>query len=205
MICNICGNNKFSGYEGRQFKNCSSCGAMERHRHLARMFKTMDKHNFKRVLDIAPFSKFIYGDFLRNMGCEKYIGLDKWADGNPQDHRDVSFADCYMDVIGMEKVLGASSFDMVIMEQVLDEIDDYESALKSVYAVMDKNAMFLCDVALKKDSNIIEKCGENKFGNVWKFGDLFMLEKMKGIFDEVVFNRFNECGWNGDLFLCWKK
>jgi hypothetical protein len=205
MECDICGNNQFNGTIERPYKNCLSCGAMERHRYLARMLSITPRRQFRRVLDIAPFSKLIYGEYLCNQGCEKYISIDKWRDGNPNDKRDVSFASHYIDVIGMESIVGIDSYDMIIMEQVLDEIEDYKSALFSIHKAMDKGGMFLCDVAIVNNCNSLLPAGKNRYGNVWKFGDIFLLNELKHIFDNVILDKFNEAQWNGHLFTCLKK
>lgn len=204
MKCDLCGCEKFNGIPGREFKNCANCGAMERHRYLSRMLKC-DNNRLGKVLDIAPFSKFIYGDYLKALGCPKYVGLDKWEDGNPSDKRDVSFADVFTDVCGMEEVLGHCSFDTIIMEQVLDEIDDYQSALRSVNMVLNHGGVFFCDVAIKENFDGVIMAGQNKFGNVWKFGEGFLMNELKSIFDNVTLCKFNENGWTGHLFICLRK
>ncbi len=204
MICDICGNDVFTAANGRPFKWCSKCEAMERHRYMARKLKKVENWPSRKFLDIAPLNHVIWKGFLRNLNCGKHICIDKWRTGNPSDPRDVGFADIYCDVVGMDHVL-SDRYDIVTMEQVLDEIPDYMGALRSIEAVLKPGGVAYIGVAadVKLDKHI--PAGTNHFGNVWKFGQSPLATDMRTMFAEVTEEVYIECGWRGNLFECQKR
>ena len=203
IICDVCGNDSFRSVEGRPQKLCSKCEAFERHRYLARILKKVENWKDKSFLDIAPLNPLIWKGFLKDLGCQQHTSVDKWRNGNPDDHRDVSFADVYCDVVGMEHVL-ERKYDIVAMEQVLDEIPDHMGALRSINAVLKPGGTAYIGVAVSEGEKGHQPAPPNRFGNVWKFERKTLIEELSSVFKVVLVNCYWECNWKGHLFQCGK-
>lgn len=201
--CEICGSCEYIGTESRPKKNCANCYAMERHRYLAKKLKEHSQDEIRNVLEIAPFSRRIFGDFLRDLGTVRYVGTDKWEHGNPVDPRNVTFADVYTDIVGMEKVIDGP-FDVIIMQQVLEEVPMYEDALRSISHLMRNGAVAYLGIRIANNDKHI-KIKQNNFGDVWNFGFNEMVSDLNYIFDKAVPEKIVSEGWNGDMFICFKK
>ena len=203
MKCKICGNENFIyNLPGRDFRVCSQCYAMERHRALWEIMSGIIKDGYK-VLEIAPLSKCIFGDVLKEKYKKLvYVGMDKYRQGNPLDKRDVSFCDVYCDLSELDLKFKQHEFNIVIMQHVLEEIENYKICLKKIRNVMSKNAVAFLEIPCC--DNLFEHIKQNpdKHGNVWKFSTCKLLEELRMIFANVETIEYNECEFKGKFFVC---
>ena len=173
---------------------------MERHRYMYGLLKGTVQG--KHVLDIAPYSPLIWKRCLLDAGAASVTSVDRWERGNPLDPRDVSFADEYCDIVDIVGRFGPASFDLVIMEQVLDEVLDYRRALSAVSGVLAGGGTALVEVRVYWDIDGARSDVNRQFGDYWKFGQKHLLEVIGDSFSSVEFTEYNECGWTGHLFAC---
>ena len=205
MKCTICGCEKFKcTTPSRLFRVCNNCEAMERHRALWTLMKDSIKDD-SVILDISPISKYIFGGFLnKTKPTVKYIGIDKYRDGNPNDKRDVSFCDMYFDLIDIPKFLEENSFDIVIMQHVLEEITDYKQCLKNIYCVMKAGGIAYLEIPCNCFLSEHENQEANKFGNVWQFSKKMLYDELIEMFTSVEIVDYEEGGFSGSFFVCVK-
>ena len=199
-MCSICGGNIFNGALDRSHRSCASCGAMERHRYMHGMLLPIVAE--KRLLDVAPYSPLIWKGCMTAAGAASCVSVDKWKTGNPLDQRDVSFADKYCDILDISAVFGHGSFDIIVMQQVLDEILDYRGAMIVLRDTLSAGGVAYVEVRAYAEIDGAEPDAARKFGNHWRFGREHLLTEFKKIFDSVELVEYVECGWFGQVFVC---
>lgn len=202
MNCAICNNDKFVGnLFDRPARVCSSCGAMERQRALWKILQLKDGD---KILEIAPLSKYIFGGLIREKFPKTfYIGADRYKNGNPYDHRDVSFCNMYFDLVDMDDNIGANSLNVFIMQHVLEEIDDYYKCLQNIHMSLVTNGVAYLELPNQPIDKHI-KHDVNKFGNVWRFSKNQLLLELNNLFEKVDFIPYDECNFKGNFFRCVK-
>ncbi len=200
--CSICGGSSFRSAPGRERRSCISCDAMERHRYMFGILSRIVPG--KRVLDVAPLSPLIWKECLLSVGASLCVSVDRWRGGNPLDPRDVSFADVFCDVTDLATEFDPSSFDVVVMQQVLDEVLDYRAAIASVARVLKEGGVAYVEVKAYTDIDGAEPDGNRKFGNHWKFGRDHLASVLRLSFSSVEPMEYVECGWHGQVFVCKK-
>lgn len=204
MKCTICGCEKFANIAtivDRPYRICAKCGAMERQRALWRLMSNHIVDNIS-VLEISPLSKYIFGGYLKESNPTLfYTGVDKYATGNPKDKRDVSFCDYYFDLIEMPKFLEDESYDIVIMQHVLEEIVDYESCFYNIVRVMKRSSIAFLEIPNYNDITEHIRQEPNHYGNVWKFSKSKLHSELQNFFQDVKIVEYNEGGYSGNIFI----
>jgi SAM-dependent methyltransferase len=121
-----------------------------------------------RCLDVSPVSPEVYGGFLRRRGWE-YTCIDKWRTGNPYDPRAVGFVHVEADLCDLS-AFEDGSFDLVIVQHVIEEIPDYRRALSELARVLSPLGTALLEIPFDPRRPESEQTPPNHFGNVWRFG-----------------------------------
>ena len=203
MICSICGNAKFiHPAPGREFRVCSQCFAMERHRVLWDILKEKDFSNL-RVLEIAPLTPYIFGGRLKEKDPSViYLSSDKFKSGNPKDRRDSSFCDTFFDLAEMPNFIDNYSIDVFLMQHVLEEIPDYLQCLINIAGALTKDGVAYLEIP--NSSNISQHIQkeEDHFGNVWTFSQQQLFHELKALFGKVQVFNYAESGCTGNFFEC---
>jgi SAM-dependent methyltransferase len=179
---------------------CAACGSLERHRALAEIAdEKLRDGSGKRCLEAGPLSRRIYGDYLRERGWT-YTGVDRWRNGNPRDPRAVGFIDQELDLADLT-VFEDGRFDLFIAQHVLEEIPDYERALREVRRVLRSGTFALIEIPFDRNRPTSGQQPPNHFGNVWTFGS-DLLDRVAEIFTQVVAVPIDEDGYRSELLVC---
>ena len=129
--CPICGSERFDAHAGRADARCEQCGALERQRTLAREFAPLLEHGrHRRALEVGPLSARVFGEYLRERGWD-YISVDSSRQGNPADPRRADFVDLKLDLRALT-LIDDRSISLVLIQHVIEEIEDYEAALREI-------------------------------------------------------------------------
>jgi len=205
MKCSICECEKFiNTTPERPFKVCATCEAMERHRALWNLIKDGIVQDAK-ILDISPISKYIFSGYLKKHRPDvTYTGVDKYRNGNPKDKRDSAFCDMYFDLVDMPKFIEDGVFDLVIMQHVIEEIDDYKTCLKNISNVLKKEGKAFLEIPSYDYLFEHVKQPPNNYGNVWQFSKGALFYELKELFEEVEVVNYEEGGFIGNFFVCKK-
>jgi len=167
--CPICGSQSFSEFSGRPAALCDGCHALERQRALVREVGWMLTDGAgHRCLEAGPLSARVFGGFLREQGWH-YVSIDRWRTGNPADPRAVGFIDYEADLADLSP-FAADSFDLVILQHVIEEIERYEDALAEIARVIAPGGHALMEVPFSRRLESTRRAAPNRFGNVWEFG-----------------------------------
>ncbi len=171
QLCNIC------GYEGKDFLDmgerrkvrCPKCNSLERQRALKFL---LERDNLIKpgmnILEIAPLNNLIFRDYFEKQGCN-YVCIDKWKHGNPLDMRDTSWIDYEMDICDLK--FDNNSFDLIIMQHVIEEVPDDRKAFSEIARVLKNNGFAILEIPHDKNSiKTIEFGKAEKYGNVRKYG-----------------------------------
>lgn len=169
--CNICGHkgNNFLDMGSRKGVRCPVCHSLERQRSL--WFLLLSRNYLKpgmKVLEIAPLSKKIFGDYIKSIGCE-YVCIDKWKTGNPLDHRDTSWIDFEMDICDLK--FDDNTFDVVLMQHVIEEVPDDVKAFSEISRVLNLTGVAILEIPhFVHKRKTYEYYEARKFGNVREYG-----------------------------------
>jgi len=198
--CPICLAEELVEFAGRAEARCEACDALERHRALARRFSELLGEGAGRTaLEAGPVSPRVFGEFLRERGW-RYQGIDKSRRGNPNDPRAVAFIDFEADLCDLSP-LARGSIDLVIVQHVIEEIPEYETALAEISRVLAPRGTALLEIPFSPGLERSERHAPDRFGNVWRFGrDLpgIVREHFAGV--EVVV--LEEASYVGRLLVC---
>ncbi|HAP34748.1 MAG TPA: hypothetical protein DCQ28_01955, partial [Bacteroidetes bacterium] len=182
--CNICGHqgDNFLDMGSRKKVRCPQCNSLERQRAL---WSLLNSRNILQpgmnVLEVAPLSKRIFGDFIKNYGCT-YVCIDKWKSGNPLDKRDTSWIDYEMDICDLK--FDDNTFDVVLMQHVIEEVPDDLKAFSEISRVLKQTGVAVLEVPhFSHKRKTYEYYEPRKFGNVREYGVDFY-EKVKPLFGQ---------------------
>lgn len=200
LPCPICGATSFQDFSGRADAVCTRCGSLERHRALVSVFESLPESAAPgRCLEVAPLSPEVYGGYLRRRGW-RYTCTDKWKTGNPQDPRAVGFIDFEADLVHMP-MFADGSFDLVIIQHVIEEIPDFGAALSEIARVLSPRGVALLEIPYDPASARSEKAPPNHFGNLWRFGT-DLLDEIRRRLPRLEIARLAQGDYSGDLFVC---
>lgn len=200
--CPLCGSSEFRDFSGRSSAVCASCGALERHRALARVGTELFAAGVgRRCLEAGPLNPRVYGGFLRERGWE-YVSIDRWSTGNPRDPRAVGFIDHEVDLRDL-RLFGDGSFDLFITQHVLEEIPEVDEALSEIARILRPGGHAFLEVPYDERRPTSERTPPNDFGNVWRFG-ADLPQRVERHFAEVLPVPLEHYGWNGRLIACAK-
>lgn len=205
MICSICKNDEFiHPAPGREFRVCSKCFAMERHRVLWNILEKLNFEN-KRVLEIAPLTPYIFGGRLKEKDSSVvYMSSDKFKSGNPKDKRDSSFCDTFFDLAKMGEFVDNNSVDLFLMQHVLEEIPDYQKCLFNISKALSKDGVAYLEIPNNQTIGEHQRKDSDHFGNVWTFSQLKLIQELKASFSAVYVIDYSESGCTGNFFECHK-
>ena len=173
---------------------------MERHRTLATRFAHQLADGCRRsALDVAPYSKLIFGDYLAGLGWE-VTRIDKWRRGNPRDPRNVSFVDAEVDLTDMGR-FDDGCFGLIIVQHVIEEIEDYERAFAEIARVLTTQGVALLEIPWRPTRARSERQAPDRFGNVWTFGS-DLPDTLRGRFASVEPVELREGSYAGTVFAC---
>ena len=167
--CPICDGDHFGEHAGRLGARCEGCGALERHRALARAHAWRLAHGDRRTaLEIGPLNRRVFGDHLRERGWT-YVGIDGSRRGNPRDPRSVEFIDYEADARELAPIPDAT-IALVVVQHVLEEIDEYERVLAQIARVLTSEGTALLEIPFDPERQRSKRHPPDRFGNVWSFG-----------------------------------
>lgn len=198
--CPICGSTELVEFSGRPAARCAGCGALKRHRKLARsqadlLARGTDRH----ALEIGPLNPWVFGRHLRERGW-RYTGADRWRRGNPADPRDTSFIDLEADLCDLS-ALEDSSVQLVLVQHVIEEISEYRRALEEIARVLADDGVALLEIPFDPARPRSERQSPDGFGNVWRFG-ADLPDVARRHFAEVDVLSYLEGRHRGQLLVC---
>ena len=206
MHRSICQNTKFtSNDKERPYKCCTKCEALERHRALWNRIAQSMLSPGSKVLEVAPLSTYIFGGVLKEIypGIE-YTSTDKYKNGNPNDPRAVTFCDKYCDLTELCVHFENNYYDVVLMQHVLEEIEDYHEALHNINKVLKPGGRAILEIPCTSKTDNHEHHKANKFGNVWSFNQTQLQVELSKIFKNVSTWNYVESNFKGSMFICKK-
>lgn len=198
--CPICGATSFSDFSGRPAAHCLQCGSLERHRTLVKVFASLPESALPgHCLEVAPLNPFVYGGYLRQRGW-RYTCTDKWKNGNPDDPRAVGFIDYEADLVDLF-MFRNGQFDLVVLQHVIEEIENYPQALAEIARVMSPKGVALLEIPYDRNTPCTVKAGPNHFGNLWRFGADLIGDIRKHL-PRVDVMPMRQGTYSSDLFVC---
>lgn len=200
--CNLCGGQSFLDQATRVLARCAQCGSLERHRALVQLIERLPQtQTAGRCLEIAPLNPEVYGVWLKRRGW-KYVCTDKWRTGNPNDPRAVGFIDYEADLTDLFMFEDAS-FELVIVQHVIEEIPEYYRALAEIARVLTPAGVALLEIPYDPKRARSERTPANHFGNVWKFGQS-LLDEMRTLFPKTEILPFEDGVFRGEILVAGK-
>jgi SAM-dependent methyltransferase len=199
-VCPICGSAELVEFNGRPAARCTSCGALERHRKLARsQAGLLAGGEGRQALEIGPLNAWVFGRYLRERGW-RYVGADRWRRGNPADPRDTSFIDLEVDLCDLS-MFEDRSMHLVLAQHVIEEIPEYRRAFAEVARVLADDGVALLEIPFDSTSPGSERQPVDGFGNVWRFG-ADLPDVVRRHFAEVDVLSYLEDHHRGQLLVC---
>ena len=196
--CEICASPERREAHGREAALCAGCGALERHRALARSCAELLEGG-GRCLEAGPANPRIFGGYLDERGWE-YTSVDRWRTGNPRDPRSISFVDHELDLRDLSP-FADDDFDLFIAQHVIEEIEDYGDALDEIARVLREGATALLEIPFDPDLPRSQRQAPDRFGNVWRFG-ADLIDELRARFASVAPLTLSEAGYTGTLLVC---
>jgi SAM-dependent methyltransferase len=198
--CPICGATELVEFSGRPAARCPGCGALERHRKLARAYAhLLADGNGRQALEIGPLSPWVFGRHLRDRGW-RYTGADRWRRGNPVDPRDVSFIDLELDLCDLSP-FADGAVHLVLVQHVIEEIPEYRTAFAEIARVLAADGVGLLEIPFDPLRPRSERQELDGFGNVWRFG-ADLPDVARRHFAEVDVLSYLEGRHRGQLLIC---
>lgn len=168
-VCPICGSARFHDFSGRPGAVCGGCGALERHRCLARsQASRLESGGGRTALEVGPLNRRVFGDFLRDRGWI-HVCVDRSRRGHANDPRAVDFVDFEADMRDLTR-FASGSVDVLIAQHVIEEIPDYGHALAETARVLSGRGTALLEIPFDPGRPDSERHEPDRFGNVWRFG-----------------------------------
>jgi SAM-dependent methyltransferase len=200
MTCGVCGSRALRDHAGRRLAYCTECGALERHRALISQFAaTLENGDGRRALEVGPVSATCFKGYLEARGWDA-VSIDRWRTGNPHDPRDVRFVDVEIDVTDMWR-FSDDSFDLVIAQHVIEEIEDFRRALDEISRVLRPGGLALLEIPFDRHRAASVAQSPNHFGNVWLFG-VDLLDELHSRFGVVEARELHERDYRGEVLAC---
>jgi SAM-dependent methyltransferase len=198
--CPICGSSDLVEFSGRPEARCAECGALERHRKLARFHAELGERGAGRgALEIGPLNPRVFGQYLRERDWT-YTSVDQSRRGSPFDPRDTGFIDLEADACDLS-FLGDDSVHLVLAQHVIEEIPDFQGAFTEIARVLNGDGIALLEIPFDPASPRSESHSPNAFGNVWRFGSE-LPDIARQHFSEVDVLSYLEGRHRGQLFIC---
>jgi SAM-dependent methyltransferase len=198
--CGVCGLGALRDHAGRRLAYCETCGALERHRALVAEFApTFAGGTGRRALEVGPVSPTCFKGYLEARGWDT-VSIDRWRTGNPHDPRNVRFVDLELDVTDMWR-LADGSFDLVIAQHVIEEIEDFRGALNEIRRVLRPGGLALLEIPFDRRREASQTQPPNHFGNVWLFG-VDLLDELDVRFGAVEACELHERDYRGEVLAC---
>ena len=119
---------------GRPNSKCPKCKFKERHRLLTLLYNSQDFFNGKSVLHIGP--EFEFASYFEN--CTQYVTSDLDQEG----------VDMNFDLT--QAPLEDSSFEVVVINHVLEHIPDDKKALSEIYRILSPGGLAIITVPVEK-------------------------------------------------------
>jgi SAM-dependent methyltransferase len=187
-------------HAGRRLAHCAECGALERHRALVSEFAAgLRDGRGRRALEIGPVSEVCFKGYLAARGWDA-VSIDRWRLGNPHDPRNVRFVDLELDATDMG-VIEDGSFDLVIAQHVIEEIEDFRRALDEIRRVLRLGGLALLEIPFDRRRAASVAQPPNHFGNVWRFG-VDLLDELHARFSVVEARELHERDYRGEVLAC---
>jgi SAM-dependent methyltransferase len=198
--CPICGGERFEAQGRRDDARCVGCGALERHRALARMYATLlDPGEDRTALEVGPRNRQVFGDHLRARGWH-YLATDSSRRGNPNDPRIVDFIDFEADLRALTPV-ATGSIELLIAQHVIEEISDYAQALAEIARVLAPAGTALLEIPFDPARERSREHPPDNFGNIWSFGRE-LLGVVEQYFAEVEVGEYRDGLASGRILAC---
>jgi SAM-dependent methyltransferase len=198
--CPICESTELLEFSGRPAARCARCGALERHRKLARsQAALLARGAGRQALEIGPLSPWVFGRHLRERGW-RYTGADRWRRGNPADPRDTGFIDLETDLCDLS-AFADRSVHLVLVQHVIEEIPEYRTAFAEIARVLADDGVALLEIPFDPALPGSERQPPDGFGNVWRFG-ADLPDRARRHFAEVDVLSYLEGRHRGQLFIC---
>ncbi len=200
--CNLCGGSSFVDQATRAQARCAQCGSLERHRALVQLIERLPQTQTPgRCLEVAPLNPEVYGGWLKRREWT-YISTDKWRTGNPNDPRAVGFIDYEADLTNLF-MFDDASFDLVIVQHVIEEIPEYYQALAEIARVLTPNGVALLEIPYDNNRVRSRRTPANHFGNVWQFGQS-LLDDIRSLFPNTSAVPFEDGVFRGEVLVACK-
>jgi SAM-dependent methyltransferase len=198
--CPVCGSSELLEFAQRPGALCAGCGALERHRALARtQAQVLARGDGRQALEIGPLSPRVFGDFLRERGW-LYTSVDQSRSGNARDPRAVGFIDFEADARDLS-AFADDSLQLVMAQHVIEEIADYEGALSEISRVLGAGGSALLEIPFDPGRVRSERQAADGFGNVWRFG-ADLPDVVRAHFDALSVAEMAEGVYAGRLLVC---
>jgi SAM-dependent methyltransferase len=200
--CPICQGSELVEFSQRPAALCATCGALERHRALARTQAQLRAPGAgRRALEIGPLNPRVFGEYLREHGWG-YTSVDQSRHGNARDPRAVGFIDFEADARDLSAFPDAT-FALLLAQHVIEEILDYERALTEIARVLDAGGHALLEIPFDPVRPSSERQPADGFGNVWRFG-ADLPEVVRRHFGALDVLAMAEGVYTGHLLVCRK-
>jgi SAM-dependent methyltransferase len=183
----------------RPAARCLECGGLERHRALVFAVGSLLQDGTDRsCLEAGPLNAHVFGRYLGERGW-RYTSVDRWRTGHPNDPRNASFVEHEADLTALP--FPADQFDAFMVQHVIEEIDDYEAALREIARVVKPGGYAFIEAPIDQGRAESERQPADRYGNVWRFGrDL--PERVGQAFGRVEVVPLREGGYAGTLLAC---
>jgi SAM-dependent methyltransferase len=176
--CEICGckSSLFKDYLGRPKTLCGHCGAAERQRVLAKLYREFIQNEYplsgKRILSIGPAAS--EKTLLRSMNPAEILFIDIRPDTSP---------DRIVDICNMPEIV-SGSFDAVIASGVLSFVHDLDAALSEIHRVLSEGGIFLHTEVNFGLNQRTEEVNDPEKTSAW-YGRKTLEEKRVGLFRKL--------------------
>ena len=198
--CPICGSDELVEFSGRPAARCASCGALERHRALARsQSEVLGRGADRAALEVGPLNPEVFGRYLRDRGW-RYMSTDQSFHGNAADPRAVGFIDFEADLCDLSAIAD-DAMQLVMAQHVIEEIPEYWRALAEVARVLSSDGVALLEIPFDPRRERSERQAADHFGNLWRFG-ADLPDRLREHFSEVEVASLREGSYSGALLVC---
>ena len=128
------------------------------------------------------------------------VSIDRSRTGNPHDPRNVRFVDLELDATDMWRFVN-DSFDLVIAQHVIEEIENFRLALDEISRVLRPGGLALLEIPFDRRRAVSVPQRPDHFGNVWGFG-IDLLVELRGRFGAVEAQELHERDYRGEVLAC---
>jgi len=199
--CPLCHADKLVAYHDRANAACAACGALERQRALARgLAVELVPRGSARALESAPLNPFVFGGWLGDRGWT-YESFDLRALRESSDPGGFDgFIDHDCDITDL-RFAATASFELVMLQHVLEAIGDYGSALDELSRVLEPGGRALLEVPWEPSLPSSRHKEADRYGNRWRFG-ADLVDELRARFAAVEPRELREGVYSGTVFVC---